>query len=230
MKKIALFVTLVLAAALSMSSCKKTTAGTTSITYYATIDVNGDTYVVHQKGDAYADEGCVAVLNGEDVTAHVVTTSDVNVNKSGIYSVVYSYTNVDGFTASASRTVVVLDANDPVEGFYVTDPSSFRNYDGTLTPFGGYEALVINEGDGVYFMEDLFGGWYAKARGADFNMNAYVSVAEDGTVELLDSHIAYWGDSADDLTDGKYDSAEKSFTYDVGYAQIMTFHVKLVKE
>lgn len=233
MKKIALFVTLVLAAALSLSSCKKTTAGTTSVTYYATIDVNGDTYIIHQKGDAYADEGCVAVLNGEDVTAQVVTTSDVNVNKSGVYSVVYAYTNADGFTASASRTVVVLDANDPVEGIYQTLPSSYRDT-GSPVNFGGtgFDILVINNGDGSFYVEDLFGGFYSIGRGYGINYAMQSEIAIDpatGDVELLDAYIAGWGDSVDSFSDGHYDFATGTLSYNTDYAQSMTFHIELQK-
>ena len=56
------------AAVAAMAGCRKTTQGVTGITYYPVMTMNGESYLVHQKGEPYEDEGCSAVLNGKDVT------------------------------------------------------------------------------------------------------------------------------------------------------------------
>lgn len=214
---------------LSFSGCQKiTTEGLTRITYYPVITLEGDSYMIVDKGSTFVDPGYSATLNGEDVTASVTVKSNVNTAVSGIYSISYSAVNEDGFSASSYRTVVVLDANDPVEGFYLTDSSCNRNG----TAYGAqYEILIIGEGDGVYCIEDGLAGWYwlRAGYGASYKMETYVSVAEDGTVSLEDSYIPGWGDGLDSL-EGEYDFGSSTLTYSTVYAGTLKFNVVLVKE
>lgn len=226
MKKIFYFVIAAAALVFSTTACEKTSEGLTGITYYPVISLQGDSYMVVDKGSTFVDPGFTAELNGEDYSSQVTVSSNVDTSTSGVYSISYSAVNEDGFAASVIRTVVVLDANDPVEGFYTVDPSSNRNG----TKYGGYEVLIINDGD-CYKVDDLLGGWYRDRAGYGdaYAMQGWVLIDEDGTAELLDSYVEGWGDSADSF-EGSYDFATSSFNYVVVYAGTLNFTVKLVKE
>ena len=202
------------------------------VTYYATLKLYGEEEMVIVKGSTYVEPGFSAEMKGEDVTDQVTVSSNVNTSTSGIYSVSYSITNADGFSVGKKRTVVVLDPNDPIEGFYMTSSDAYRDYDGTLTNYGGpFEVLILNNGDGSYYFEDLMAGWYCQRAGygSDYSMLADVAINEDGSLELIDSYVPGWGDEADAL-EGTYDSSTSTFTYVLSYASVINFHVTLEKE
>ena len=219
--------------ALLVTSCgDKETEGKSRFTYYPTIELEGDTYLVWDKGTPFVDPGYVSTMNGEDVTAEVIISGTPDVNKSGIYTMTYTTKkNDDGFDASASRTVVVLDPNSAVEGFYLTQPDSYRTYNGNEVAFGNaFEILVIDNGDGTLYVDDLFGGWYCQRAGygTKYAMGGTISLAADGTVGLISSLVPGWGDSLDDLT-GSY--ADGVFTVDAVYNKnTMHFYQTWVKE
>ena len=219
--------------ALMVTSCgDKKSEGLSRFTYYPTIELEGDTYLVWDKGTPFVDPGYVSTMNGEDVTAEVIISGTPDVNKSGIYTMTYTTKkNDDGFDASASRTVVVLDPNSAVEGFYLTQPDSYRTYNGNEVAFGNaFEILIIDNGDGTLYVDDLFGGWYCQRAGygTKYAMGGTISLAADGTVGLISSLVPGWGDSLDDLT-GSY--ADGVFTVDAVYNKnTMHFYQTWVKE
>ena len=232
MKKNILYTMLFALVALVMTSCgDKQSEGLSRITYYPSIELNGDSYIVWEKGTPYVDPGYVSLMNGEDVTGEVTISGTPDVNKSGIYKVTYTTKkNEDGFDASASRTVVVLDSNSEIEGFYLTQPESYRSYNGNDVAYNGaYEILIIDNGDGTLTVDDLFGGWYCQRAGYGTNYAAsgVISLAEDGTVGYIDSIVPGWGDSLDDLT-GTYEDGV--FTVDATYVGTMHFFETWVKE
>lgn len=233
MKKNVLYTMLFAVVALLVTSCgDKETEGKSRFTYYPTIELEGDTYLVWDKGTPFVDPGYVSTMNGEDVTAEVMVSGTPDVNKSGIYTMTYTTKkNDDGFDASASRTVVVLDPNSAVEGFYLTQPDSYRTYNGNEVAFGNaFEILVIDNGDGTLYVDDLFGGWYCQRAGygTKYAMGGTISLAADGTVGLISSLVPGWGDGLDDLT-GSY--ADGVFTIDAVYNGFtMHFYQTWVKE
>ena len=233
MKKNVLYTMLFAVVALLVTSCgDKETEGKSRFTYYPTIELEGDTYLVWDKGTPFVDPGYVSTMNGEDVTAEVIISGTPDVNKSGIYTMTYTTKkNDDGFDASASRTVVVLDPNSAVEGFYLTQPDSYRTYNGNEVAFGNaFEILIIDNGDGTLYVDDLFGGWYCQRAGygTKYAMGGTISLAADGTVGLISSLVPGWGDGLDDLT-GSY--ADGVFTVDAVYNKnTMHFYQTWVKE
>ena len=82
MKKVCkMFLGMALAASVvSLSSCEKETEGKTRITYYPTIELQGDETVYVNKGDSYVEPGYTSFLNGEDVSSQVTVVSDVDEN------------------------------------------------------------------------------------------------------------------------------------------------------
>lgn len=219
--------------ALLVTSCgDKESEGKSRFTYYPTIELEGDTYLVWDKGTPFVDPGYVSTMNGEDVTAEVMISGTPDVNKSGVYTMTYTTKkNDDGFDASASRTVVVLDPNSAIEGFYLTQPDSYRTYNGNEVAFGNaFEILVIDNGDGTLYVDDLFGGWYCQRAGygTKYAMGGTISLAADGTVGLISSLVPGWGDGLDDLT-GSF--ADGVFTVDAVYNKnTMHFYQTWVKE
>jgi hypothetical protein len=89
--------------------------GISKITTYPTITVKGAAYIVIPKGGTFTDPGVTAVAG--TATVPVVATGLPNTNTVGVYLVTYTATNTDGFSATASRTVVV----------YSTDATAVNN-------------------------------------------------------------------------------------------------------
>jgi len=233
MKKILLSIIFGISSLLFFSSCHKvTTEGMTGITYYASIVLNGDEEIVVQKGSVYVDEGCYAELDGKDISSEVKCVNTVNAAVSGIYSVTYSYTNKDGFSSSTSRTVYVLDKTDPLEGIYVTNPASFRNYSGTIKKFGGdaFSQLIFKNDKGLYEVQDFMGGyyWIGQTYGLDYAAGGTFSLS-GSTITLVSSFVPGWGDSLDYLKDASFDG--KTIKWTAGYGKgKMFFEVTLDKQ
>ena len=229
MKKNIFYTMLFALCALVMTSCDKKSEGLSRITYYPSITLNGDTYMVWEKGEAYVEPGYYSELNGEDVTSQVTVSGNVDVNKSGIYTLTYTTVkNEDGFDASASRTVVVLDSSSNIEGFYLNQATSNRNG----TAYGkNYEVLVIDNGDGTVTVDDILGGWYCQRAGygTKYAMTADIAVAADGTMTLISSYVPGWGDGLDSL-EGTFDAASSTFNFVCVYAGSLTFTETWIKE
>ena len=235
MKKSIICLVALFALALGFTSCEKESAGLTSITYFAEIVLEGDATMVVDKGSEFVDPGFTATMKGEDVTDKVEVNSNVDTSTSGVYSVVYSIVNADGFPASATRTVIVLDLSSAIEGFWACSPASHRTNTNTgadVAYGASFEILIIDNGDGTYFVDDLLAGWYAQRAGYgdSYAMQATISIADDGAITLKSSYVPGWGDSADALSaDSKYDAGAKTITYTVTYAGYLDFSVELNK-
>lgn len=217
---------LAFAAAVTFTACDDDNEGLTRITYYPSITLEGESFMIHQKGEPFVEPGYTSLLNGEDVTDGVTVSGAVNVNRSGLYTLTYTTVkNEDGFSGSTSRTVFVLDQENPMEGFFTTGPRTQR-VDGI--PFGPYEVMIYEVEDGIYFVDDLLGGWYRDRAGYgdDYTLKGYIAVAEDGTIEVLDNGFALWPYFAETWENGHY--ADGTFFWTVGF-QGLAWDVELVK-
>jgi Domain of unknown function (DUF5011) len=76
-------------------------------TFWPDIQINGDEFVVVEVGDTYTDASATVTVNGSPIPFE--TESDVDESEVGAYTVTYSAANEDGITASAVRTVIVVD-------------------------------------------------------------------------------------------------------------------------
>ena len=229
MKKIIYFAIGAVVAMTLAASCTKESEGLTRITYYPVLELEGETTMLVDKGSNFNEPGYTATLNGEDVTADVKIESNVNTSKSGIYSVVYSIVNADGFSSVAKRTVIVFDFEDPVEGIYTVDPSSYRLYNGAQLAYGrAFQIYVLANGDGTYLVDDILGGWYCQRAGygTNYAMQATISIS-GGSVNLITSYIPGWGDSLVDWADGSF--ADGTLSYTAVYVSGMEFHITMSK-
>lgn len=207
-------------ALLTLSSCDKDTEGVTGITYYPVIELDGPVYDTAVAGTPFQDPGYSASLNGEDYTSNVNVTTDLNFGnpEPGYYSIVYSATNSDGFSASATRYVIVSEANDKASGYYTVDKESYRDYNGA-TYYGGYQVVIYDNGDGTYHISDLLAGWYEyrAGYGSNYALEGDISIDAEGNITLLGSYLYGWGDSAESLTDGRFDAETGTIKYIVEY-------------
>ena len=221
MKKNIFFAMMLALISFAMTSCgDKESEGLSRLTYYPLLELKGESYMYVAKGTNFTDPGFEASLNGEDVSDQVNINSNLNMKKSGIYTIVYSVKNSDGFSANAKRTVVVLDPNNAVEGRYTCKATSYRQREGAQVAYGrDFEILVIDNEDGTYFVDDLLGGWYCQRAGygSNYAMEGLLTIDEDGTVGCVYAHVAGWNDGPNDLT-GSYDAATKTFNINVLYA------------
>ncbi|MBN1598808.1 MAG: DUF5011 domain-containing protein [Bacteroidales bacterium] len=103
---------LIIAVVLIALGCerKKESEGISFITYYPTFEIIGDNPYLIDVNDPpaeYVDEGANVTEQGEPIEYTTSGADAVDVNSAGVYLVTYSATNSDGYSASATRTVVV---------------------------------------------------------------------------------------------------------------------------
>lgn len=90
------------------SSCEKEdTLGISKQTNYSVFTMTGNELMIIDKGASFTDPGVTAKEGTADAT--VTVTGTVDATKAGIYKILYSAVNVDGFAASVARYVVVID-------------------------------------------------------------------------------------------------------------------------
>lgn len=209
-------------AAVGFTSCEKDTEGLTGITVYPVLTMEGPSKDLVIAGQPYQDPGCVATLDGEDVSDEIQVITDMNLQSPapGYYTITYRVVNSDGFDATAKRNVLVTDANDKAAGYYTVQANSYRLYNGNTVYYGGeYPLVIAGDGQGNYEVDDLLGGWYCyrAGYGSQYAMQGEISIDADGNITLEYSFIQGWGDSANDLTDGKFDAATGTITWALSY-------------
>lgn len=202
----------------------------TRVTNYILLTVNGDEVVYVDANSTYTDEGCTAEAGGQDVTSKVQTTNPVDTKNIGPYIVTYRATNEDGFSSEASRYVYV---GSPLVGT-VSDGSYRQTYNGDGSPkaqvaWSGFNIEMLTDGNGLYWVEDLMGGYYEQRAGygSRYAMNGYLQVNADNTVEMVGGGgVPGWGDAYDDFANGVFDPETNTISYCVTYAG-MDFNVIL---
>jgi hypothetical protein len=157
-----------------ISSCSKdpiiSTAdrvGISKVTYYPNFTFTGNDVVSIVQGTAFTDPGIKASAGGTDIT--VVTTGTVDASTVGIYTLTYTATNADGFSSTATRTVVVIPSAEApgvdLSGEYMTT--------------GGTPNATINKvAPGVYFTTNCWGN------GSAAIISAYFICTDGATVMI----------------------------------------------
>jgi hypothetical protein len=221
MKKNILFATmLAMAAPFVLTSCSDDESeGKSRITYYAILDMNGDANMSTPLGQAFNDPGCVATMAGEDVSDQIVTTGSVNTNALGFYTINYKVVNPDGFSASASRTVAVVDKNNFASTYWGESQYGARHY--FNAPIS-----ITSQGGNTYLINDILGGFYAYGRYPgypyDFLLEALITLNDDNSISLVEFGDWYWGDDVPDLIDGSYDPAAGTITLNMDFGAPFT--------
>lgn len=126
-------------------SCDVESTGDVSeVTYYAVIEIIGETEVIINQGDSWTDPGADVTLAGEPYPYDTDTVVDTNVP--GVYTINYSAVNDLGFEASASRTVVVI-----------ANAASIYNLEGSWARSNGSSGNCVRVSD-RYYTYDNAGG------------------------------------------------------------------------
>lgn len=110
------------------------------------ITLLGSTPVSVEAGSSYSDAGATATDSYDgDLTSSIATNNNVDSNTVGSYTVTYTVSDSSGNTATASRTVNVVDTTAPVITISGANPV---NVDlGTTYNDAGASATDANDGD-----------------------------------------------------------------------------------
>lgn len=233
MKKYILSILTSIAALAVFTSCEKDSEGLTGIVYYPAIALEGSSMVNWEAGVPFVDPGYSSTYMGEDYTSHVEITTDLNQSNPapGLYSITYDVVSPDGYSASATRKVWVVDPADEINGYYRVSSSSYRISSAGTTVYGNipYTFYVVGWGDGDYEVQDMLGGYYSVRAGYGFNyaMWGLINVA-DGAVKMTSSYVPGWGDASSGLEDGAWDAETGTLSWCNIYAG-MYFYVTMTK-
>lgn len=233
MKKI-LFSLVVCLALVGMYSCEDDTSMDTSrITYYATLELKGESVLFWDKGVDYVDPGYAAELEGEDVSVDVVVEGAVDVNTPGIYDLNYVITNADGYQVVKSRQVMVADPTpSPItSGKWSATSVTYRDYGGTVTKYSGYPVVILQTNPGEFYISDFFAGYYDQRAGygGAYAMVGSFSLDANNAITATSASLEGWGDSIDEFSNGKMNTETGEISYEVSYAGAMTFYITLTK-
>ena len=184
-------------------ACDKSTDDTSKVTYFVTLEREGDEKIVLEKGQPFVEPGYYAEMNGEDITESVQIKGSVDVNTPGIYNLVYAAYNEDGFAKTFTRTVYVADntASPLKSGIYTVAEGSKRTAP-SVVAFSGYEIVIFQMEPGIF---------------------------DDNTITPLESYVAGWGDSMDQMTNTLLDPATGTLKWTVAYAGQLSFDI-IVKQ
>lgn len=130
MKRKILFASLILVSGISVlfTSCKDDEDTTPP-----SVTINGASSVTISLNSTYTDQGATAT-DDEDGTVAVVTDNPVNKDLAGTYTVTYRATDAAGNTGTATRTVIVKNDADYLNGTYtVTEQPGALVYTQTVT-------------------------------------------------------------------------------------------------
>jgi hypothetical protein len=178
MKKILITITYI--TVLFLSSCSTDTTGVvSSITYYADINIIGDTEIIINQGDPYTDPSADVILNEAPYPFETVG-DNIDTDVPGVYYITYSAVNAEGFAASATRTVVVIS----------TAPSIY-NLAGAWARSTGSPGTCVQLSDRYYTYENA-GGF---GTGTDDQLNiTFINVNDE------EIYIPYQVGSASGIT------------------------------
>lgn len=218
---------LIIAAIFFLFSCDKETEGLSRITYYCDLILDGDATMLVPLGGTYVEPGYIALENEEDVTGDVTVAGTVNTSVAGLYRLVYSVYNTDGFAKTAVRQVVVYDPTPSAmpSGFYTVDASSNRN--GTTVYGREFPILMYQVSPGKFYVSDLLGGYYDQRAGygSSYAMVGHIALDANNVITLIDSKVAGWGDSLDGLINGSFDPGTQTVKWTAQYIGAYDFNV-----
>ena len=164
------------------------------------IEITLGTRTVNEPGFTATD------LQDGDLTQMVGVTNDINLDVAGVYTVTYEVMDSDGFQATATRTVTIVDPNAGTDN-NVTIFNGGQTYKGSVPEikFPGGNPLYLSLGeeyDTRYSARDFEDGDIGKnvnIEGSDFNVN------QTGTYSVVYS-----------VTDSDGNTVSKSRTVFVG--------------
>jgi hypothetical protein len=196
-------------------SCEKdlTSEGVSKTTTYVTYDLTGGSTLSVAKGNAFVDPGYKGLEGTKDVTSTIKVEGSVDGMKVGMYTLVYSAVNSDGFSSSTERTVFIYDPAAPptdLTGDYLVGVVRAPS-----TSYSGLKVSIKKLAPGFFYVSDFIGGFYAQGRnylnlyGSGYELEGYMQLNADNTLTLVNSFSTAWGDALTDFTLGVYDPASQ---------------------
>lgn len=199
MKKI-LYLSILSIIALFSSCDDKETEGLSDVTVYANIEY--DSKVVIEKGEAFTPS---AIATEGETVLDVVIEGEADTNTVGVYNIIYSATNSDGFSASKTQTVIVHDPS-----LVGTDVSG--NIHDTNTPSRTGVISLVEGTTSIFYCTDMGGGGI---------LPLYFQMDGDN-MYVVDQPYNY---STVNDADGIYDPATKTFdiTFSTGWNYVFAY-------
>lgn len=234
MKKILFYTLMLCLSSFALTSCNDDNDELTDakVTYYPTLEIQGDKFTLVPIGTAYTELGCKGVLRGEDCTSGIVTSGTVDINTPGLYYINYTYTNEQGYKKPTQRTVAVCDPTitTDIAGDYTVQEGTYRSYNNKNADFKGFSVKITRLAPGLFYINDLMAGYYGQGvgYGAQAELTGYLQLMSDNSIKLISSYVSAWDDSANSFENAKYDAATGTISYDMTYNNgSMLFHVIL---
>jgi hypothetical protein len=218
-----------------LTGCETTSDDPSKITYFVSFEIQGDEIMLVPVGTGFTDPGIIAMEGDTDITSTVTAKGSVNANEIGLYTISYSAANVDGFSSSVNRTVLVYDPDvtTDISGNYAVASGSYRLSlsSGARTSFSGYSVAVTRQAPGIFYVSDFMGGYYDKGTGYGpaYAMTGYFKLNPDNTIEPLSSYVQGWGDEMDEMANAEYDAETGNVYWEVTYAGSLVFYITLTK-
>ena len=167
-----------------LSSCEDTSEDISKVTHFASLELKGETAMKMKLNDTYVEPGFIALEGDEDITSKVKIAGAVNSAKSDIYTLTYSVANVDGFSVSKKRNVLVA-APTFASAYYGESELGSRHYvNAGLEPAYDLhaEAVIKLEADNSISLVSL-GSWAPELKlTLGLNSGSYDPVT--GVIEL----------------------------------------------
>jgi len=124
MKKIFYF----LLAIVAISCSDTSTDNVSKVTFYPVMTLNGDRTIVLNQGDTYTELGAVSLAGSDELP--VTITGTVNTSVPNVYKLTYTSVNVDGFSVTLTRAIVVLSTAPStinLEGAFIRNGANINN-------------------------------------------------------------------------------------------------------
>lgn len=214
---------LILISVLFFFACEKETEGISRVTFYTDLQLEGSAEMSVKQGETYVEPGYIAIENDEDVTDKVQVNGTVNTSIPGAYSLSYVATNLDGFTKTVNRLVIVVPAD--ASNIDVTG-----TYKGQRVGRGeAADACVISSlSNGVFKATDFFGGYYnlVAGYGSAYSLLTYFYITPENEVKALSTNSP-WGPW--EIRNGIFNPLTNVFTH-TAYQDGFSFNVILTKQ
>ena len=157
------------------TSCEDSVKDLSKVTYFAELNLKGDDFVKLSLGETYTEPGYEATENGEDISEKVKVTGSVDSSTPGFYNLVYSVANVDGFSVTKTRQVMVVNPDSFASAYQGESQAGTRHYTGA-------PILITENEDGTY--AECFAGQLDHVglfhRGDDYHLSQH----EEGAFQI----------------------------------------------
>lgn len=211
-----------------LSSCEDTSEDISKVTYFASLELKGESAMKINLNETYVEPGFTATEGDEDITSKVKISGAVNSAVSDIYTLIYSVANVDGFSVSEQRDVLVA-APTFDSAYYGETKIGNRHY--VNAPIH-----IMDNGDGTYAIDDIMGGFQFHGLNAglepayDLHAEAVIKLNDDNSISLVS--LGSWAPELGltlGLNSGSYDPTTGVVELNVQYGAANQLLVTLTK-